>query len=274
MSEIGNIYKQIDTNRGILYAWFDMMNTRVDIMLCNKDESTLKDVAATIHDRLYQLEKIANYFDSSSELSCVNKAAFRTPIIVSDDLFKIIDQCVSYNALTLGYFDVTICSENHAVDTVKTINLLPDNLAISFDKESTKINLSGYLKGYALEAIRDILSDSGIDDALVNVGNSSVLALGNHPHGKGWKVGFDYPTSSIKDIELYDECLTTSGNNTIERKHIISPFTHEYIEGVKAISVKTKKATDGEALSTALFAASPSQRKEILGNFEATVIDL
>lgn len=46
------------------------------------------------------------------------------------------------------------------------------------------------------------------------MGNSSILALGNHPVGSGWK---------INDILLHNECLTTSGNDSPSRRHIVSP---------------------------------------------------
>lgn len=52
------------------------------------------------------------------------------------------------------------------------------------------INLSGFLKGYALEKIRELLQQYEIENALVNMGNSSVLALGHHPLADGWKVNF------------------------------------------------------------------------------------
>ncbi|NDV67413.1 FAD:protein FMN transferase [Dysgonomonas sp. 25] len=256
----------------MLYAWFSLMNTRIDIILCDREENELKQIAETIYDRLHQLEKTANYFDPSSELSLVNNTAYQHPVAISDELFGLVSQCISYNNLTAGYFDVTFASENHAADTIKHITLSEQNRTISFRKEGIKINLSGYLKGYAIEATRDILYNHNMANALINIGNSSVLGLGNHPHGVGWEVGFD-SSHSAKSVKLENECLTTSGNNTTERKHIVSPYSHQYVEGAKTISVKTKKATDGEALSTGLFAAPDSYQEEILKNFEATVIN-
>ena len=94
------------------------------------------------------------------------------------------------------------------------------------------------------------------------MGNSSVLALGDQPHGKGWKIDFQH--GSVHTIVLHDECLTTSGNNTNERKHIISPFTHSYVEGKREIAVVTESGALGEALSTGLFVANVAQRMSIL----------
>lgn len=87
------------------------------------------------------------------------------------------------------------------------------------------------------------------------MGNSSILALGNHPVGSGWK---------INDILLHNECLTTSGNDSPSRRHIVSPQNGKLVEGVKQIAVVTTNGSIGEILSTSLFAADSEQRKALL----------
>lgn len=42
------------------------------------------------------------------------------------------------------------------------------------------------------------------------MGNSSVLALGNHPVGTGWKVSFDDQASTTKTIKLNPYSLITN----------------------------------------------------------------
>ena len=90
------------------------------------------------------------------------------------------------------------------------------------------------------------------------MGNSSVLALGNHPVGSGWKVN---------NILLHDECLTTSGNDSPERRHIVSPRNGKLVEGVQQIAVVTSNGAIGEILSTAL-SADGEQRKALMGIYE------
>lgn len=275
MRPIQSIYKQQDTARSILYAWFTSMNTRVDIVLCNRSEAELKAISNLIYDKLNELEKAANYFDESSELSVINRRASQEPVKAQSHLFAMIWQCVDYNKLTSGCFDVTVKSDNYSGETISSVILDIDKSTVFFQQEGTKIDLSGYLKGYALEEIRRVLEDFHISDALINLGNSSVLALGNHPNGNGWKLGMEFPTAKTdEDIVLKNQCLTTSGNDKTGRKHIISPHTGTFAEGVRGVSVVTDRATDGEVLSTALFIASPEQREEILQHFGAKVYDL
>ena len=263
---------------GLLYAWFLSMHTRVDIILCcQKSENELMLVVNSIYDTLRQLERIANYYDPSSELS---QRASTAPVMISQSLYRMISLCTEYHKKTLGCFDVTIHSDNYNQDTIHSIHLYPEAQSVFFQQAGTTINLSGFLKGYALDKIREILKVHIIANALINMGNSSVLALGNHPVGTGWKVSFDDQASTTKNhktqsILLNNECLTTSGNNSDDRKHIISPSSGKPLEGVRQVTVVTDDGTTGEILSTSLFVANQKQRELIMSEFlPKRVIDL
>ena len=110
------------------------------------------------------------------------------------------------------------------------------------------------------------------------MGNSSVLALGNHPAGAGWKVNFGNQSETKKtgepqSILLYNECLTTSGNELDGRRHIISPQNGNFVEGIRQIAVVTKNGAVGEILSTALFAADPEQRETLLASLRPLLVN-
>lgn len=129
----------------------------------------------------------------------------------------------------------------------------------------TRLNLSGILKGFALDSIRRILKNYGIHNALINMGNSSVLAVGKSESASGWNVQLQ--NRSGGNILLSDECLTTSGNETSERRHILNPLTGQIVEGRRSVSVITAGGAEGEALSTALFLANKEQKKTLIEKF-------
>ncbi|MCD8166241.1 MAG: FAD:protein FMN transferase [Bacteroides sp.] len=215
------------------------------------------------------LEQMANYYDTGSELYKLNQLASKQPVALSQELYSLIESALRYREETCGCFDISVQSRNYNKDTWQGINLLPELTSVSFQQPGIQVDLSGFLKGYALEKIRNLLSEYTIKDALINLGNSSVLAVGSHPYGEGWKVGFDNnPTfASRPEILLQDECLTTSGNNTSGRKHIISPLTGQPVEGVKYVAVVTPGGVEGEVLSTGLFVATSAQRSKIMKSF-------
>jgi thiamine biosynthesis lipoprotein len=237
-------------NKGLLYAWFTAMHTRVDILLYGKPEEELRNIIAVISGTLRRLEMTANFFNSSSELSKLNQAAHIKPVKVSVELFQMISLCKTYHEKTGGCFDVAIRSDHYNTGTFQSLVLDEIHSTIYFAKPGLRIDLSGFLKGYALDKIKEILQNHLIDNALVNIGNSSVMAIGNHPNGEGWKVSV---ASTGKEYLLKNECLTTSGNDTPERKHIINPQTGKCIEGQGTVSVITAGGAEGEALATAKF---------------------
>lgn len=252
-----------------MYSWFMAMNTRVDIVICDKDEQEAKRISDLVYDKIIYYEKIGSFFDTDSELSYLNREGSNALVVVSEDLFGMIAQALSFYEPTLGYFDVTIHSEPHNKNTNLSVELIEKDSTVFFEQQGTKIDLSGFIKGYTLDQVKAVLDMCGVNDALVNMGNSSIMALGNHPYGQGWKLAVDSILSG-EGIVLYNQCLTTSGNNNTERKHIINPFSNEYVEGEKQISVVTETAAEGEALSTALFSVSGENIKgEILKNFKA-----
>lgn len=260
---IPHLYKPSHNSGGLLYAWFSSMHTRVDIILCSQQsEEELMSVIHRIYDTLRRLEKTANYYDPSSELSFVNRAASISPVVLSEELYSMIDFCLKYNGKTLGCFDVTVHSENYNQSTIHSVHLSAKDRSVSFRQPGVTVNLSGFLKGYALDTVKDILKESMIQDALINMGNSSVLALGNHPMGVGWK---------INGLLLHNECLTTSGNDSPEHRHIVSPPNGKLVEGVKQISVVTTDGSIGEILSTSLFAAGSEQREALLAIFSSVL---
>lgn len=260
-----HLYKPSPTGEGLFYGWFAAMHTRVDVALygCRSKEEWM-NITEEIHREVIRLESIGNYFDEHSELSFVNRNAALRPVVLSDELYEMMAICKEYHTRTLGCFDATISSINHTPDTMNEVHLKADNHTVAYGRPGIVINLSGFLKGYALDKIKGILSANGVTDALVNMGNSSILAMGNHPNGEGWKV--------TNDCTLYNQCLTTSGNDTDERRHILSPHTGRWVTGKGKVLVVTEKGYVGEIFSTALFAATEEQRICLMRSADSPIL--
>lgn len=261
-----HLYRTSSTGESIFYSWFSAMHTRIDLIFHgHHSEEKLLTASQAIRQEIHRIEQIGNCFDESSELAYVNRTAYSQNVPLSEELYNILTNCKTYHIRTLGFFDVTIHSEKHTPQTIEHVKLFSSQRVIRYTLPGIHINLSGFLKGYALDCIRPILSQYNIHHALVNLGNSSILAIGNHPAGKGWKLD--------RGITLYDQCLTTSGNDKENRQHIKSPFTGEFIHGVRQINVITSDGTSGEVFSTALFAASSAlQREELIQSMQPQLI--
>jgi len=177
-------------------------------------------------------------------------SADAVPVPVSPALFALLARCLRANRDTGGLFDITVNSPDFRPGLINRVKLsTEDACSLHFtpfpEREehgggaSIILDLSGILKGYALERLRALLPTFGIRDALINLGNSSILSLGKNPS--------DIPAGY---------CLTTSGNATTDRRHIRNPLTGEFIIGKHTVSVTTANAIDGEIQSTVSFIQS------------------
>ena len=188
------LYKSSPSGEGLFYAWFSAMHTRVDVaMYGDRPEDEWVAIGEGIEATIRQLESIGNCYDVHSELALANRQAAIQPVALSNDLYDMLAICKRYHAETMGCFDVTVLSENHDAETMNHVQLSEDAHTLYYNRPGISINLSGFIKGYALEKIKQLLHEHGVANALVNLGNSSILAMGNHPNG--WKGAEKYPLS-------------------------------------------------------------------------------
>lgn len=262
-----HIYKK-NNGTSILYAWWNAMHTRIDVVFVgDKTEEEWLSTVSAIFQLIKKIEQIGNFFDPNSELSLMNSSASRAPFLLSDELYEMLTLSKKYALYTDGAFDISIRSLNHASQTLSNVYLEGKTHSAHFRKEGIKLDLCGIIKGYALDKIQEILKENEINDCLINLGNSSVLAFGSQPGKEGWEIGFSNKDFS-SNIVLKDECLSMSGNIATGHAHIINPKTGVFISNKKQIAVVTKVPSLGDALSTALYATDEKTQKMLLNDLE------
>jgi thiamine biosynthesis lipoprotein len=266
-----SIFKQINQTQTIFYAWFNAMHTRIDIALCNLSEEKSKNLLDEIVPEVSRIEKMTNRFDNESELSKLNLIAAIEPVYTTPELVNILHRCKEYNELTLGAFDITINSGNYKYGCINHLKIDTVANTIFYNHPDLQIDLNGFIKGYTLDNVRNIIKKNDCYNALINFGNSSVCGIGNHPGGEGWKINL--PNSANDFVILKDECLTTSGN-TSKYQHIKNPETGEYCNSNETISVITENATSGEVLSTALCVSETKLHKMLCEKLQGRSLNL
>jgi thiamine biosynthesis lipoprotein len=264
--------KQITAdNNQLVYAWFSAMFTRVDIVMYDcATRNDLIEIVEKIETKINQYESIGNRFDASSELSIVNQRAYHSEVPISDELFKLLTECLDYNQKSLGYFNITVNSENGLRNGSEAIELNKQQQTIRLLHPEVRLDLSGFIKGYALRSVIELLNAEQVANALVNIGNSSVYAKGNHPYGTGWKITIPGTDS---ECVLHDDCLTTSGNSLDSRWPITNPKTGDWSASKLPVSVITTDAAIGEVVATACYLADGADLSLILKQFDAEIID-
>ena len=256
-------YSNYYTTSGLFHGAFpSIMGTQFDLLMLGRDPKLLDELWSAIESELIRLDKMLNRFDPASEVSLVNRTAFLHPVEVTDELWTILQDCKQCFEWTEGLFDITVDDFN----LVK----LDDNHGVSFLEEKIQLDFGGYGKGYALGRIQPMLREKGIQQALVNFGNSSILAVGTHPYGDYWPVGLDNPYTHQRmvDLQLKDTVLSTSGNMPSHPKHIIDPSTGAFVDERKMVSVVAENPVVTEVLTTAFMIADEAQRQRIATRFK------
>lgn len=219
-----------------------------------------------------------------SEIYAVNDSK-GSPVKVSPETLSVLTETLGAAADLGGYFALTSYAASLAWGFGAEANRIPENeelvkllpliddsrIVIDTDEgtvtlpEGFSIGLGACAKGYAANAARGILAENGVGSALIDLGSSTVLAVGRKPDGSRWRIALRDPLDAsgyAGVIEAEDAAVSTSG--IYERfftgpdgkkyGHIIDPATASPAEnGLLSVSVISKDALYGDILSTALF---------------------
>ncbi|MFN8205791.1 MAG: FAD:protein FMN transferase [Bacteroidales bacterium] len=271
------------------------MGTRCDLLIPGKSQDVGDHISLLIQREVDRLENLLSRYRKGAEINRLNETASLKPVPVSAELFILLQKCVRWNEMTNGYFDISLGTlheawkNNPAMDAFLTgaliekkenqkILLNTSDNSVFFSSQEISLDMGAVGKGIALENIRRILQRESILNALVNFGNSSVLAHGNHPYGETWAVGIQHmenPGQMEHVFYLKDQSLSTSGissKNSLSRDkilgHIINPHTGLPLTTCATMSVVSSDPVEAEVLSTALLCAPDFEREQILKNFK------
>ncbi|WP_310831843.1 FAD:protein FMN transferase [Paenibacillus pedocola] len=235
------------------------------------------------------LERMDTEFSRTKEdgeLYAVNQAAGKEAVTVSDETLDVVKQSLKYAEEMDGLFDPTIgplvdlwaigeggehVPDQADIDAAKSLTNYKDVIideaakTIKLAKEGMVLDMGGIGKGYAADRIAEYLKEQGLDSAMINLGGSSIIALGNKPNGSPWNIGLQDPDQSrgtqLGTIKISDEVIDASGvyerffmQDGVRYHHILDPRTgFPSQNGLKSITIMSPNATDADALSTGVF---------------------
>lgn len=208
--------------------------------------------------RLRELEGLASATIPTSDVARLNDAAGNGEWVrLSPEIFHLLEVSQEYSERSQGAWDVTagpliklwgIGTDAARVPTdaeVQAARALVGYRRLQLDAatssarlldEGMSIDLGGIAKGLAVDEVRKIYEEQGIEDGLINLGASSMYALGQNERGGEWRVGVRHPRgaadSVLAVVSLSGEALSTSGDyeryieqDGVRYHHIIDPRT-------------------------------------------------
>jgi len=255
----------------------------------DKKQQTKTDAAIdAAFAQLHQVDWLLSNWDKDSELMKMNLAAAmpgrnRPVVHVGDTLFERVLVSLKMAELTDGWFDPTVGPLVRAYGFLprerkqpwslaqirehvgwQKVKLDAANKTVQFGAPGMEIDMGGIAKGYAAALAAKALREHGVTAGFVNIGESSMVAIGSPAPGKSWMVEIYDPrdrTKTVAWIRLNDgEALATSGTyektkgeGKHRKSHLINPKTGESLGGLRSVTVVMKDAEAADAFTKPFF---------------------
>lgn len=238
-----------------------------------------------IFARIHQIHSEFSIRTENSDLYRINHAKPNEKIIVSEDVFAVLETAQQISELTDGAFDISIApvvslwkitsDSPHIASDSELSELLPlvdfknillnrEEKSIQLLKNGMKIDLGGIAKGFAADEIVKICKKHKIRRAVIDLGGN-VYVFGKKRKGELWNVGVknpEFPDSApLLKITLPHNSVVTSGiyeryfeENETRYHHILSPQTGRPVENeLSSVSVICTNSMLADALTTSFF---------------------
>ncbi|MCJ8013282.1 FAD:protein FMN transferase [Paenibacillus sp. KQZ6P-2] len=248
------------------------------------------------HAKPQQLEEIKQMLETinnelsrtleGSEVYRINQAAGKEAVQVSQDTFDVLQKALDYAVQTGGLYDPTIgplvslwnignegahvpskaeLDKAKGLIGYKDVIMNPKECTIKLARPSMALDLGGIGKGYAADRVAAYLKTQQVDSAMINLGGSSIIAMGSKPGGQSWNIGLQDPDqsrgTSLGNVQIINKTIDSSGvyerffvENGVRYHHILDPRTgYPSQSGLKSVTIISDSATDADALSTAVF---------------------
>lgn len=256
------------------------------------------DVMALIEARLDTITRQMSHWDAGSLLSRFNHAPAGTVFTLPHDFAEVMTAGLEIAEASSGAFDPAIGrltdlwglgskpAKGHPCADV-VAGALHDCgwQRLRYDAVNRTLmqpggawlDLSGIAKGYAVDAISDLLGGLGMAHALVEIGGEC-SGRGMRPDGDPWWVDIENPpacTQSPLRVAMHQLSIATSGDY-LHGAHTLDPRSGmPVIHGTTAVSVLHRSCMVADAWATALgvLALEEAQDKARLHGLAARIVD-
>ncbi len=154
--------------------------------------------------------QLLSRFDPASETYRVNRLGHPGPVLVDVEPRNCCKPARDAADATRGYFDDGREPASVAgTSAAGRVDRPGDPTRSVLGVPGVFLDFGGCGKGYALDRAAAVLRAAAIDHALLHGGTSSVLAIGDGPDGRPWRVGVGDPSAAAGDGESM-ECVSLS----------------------------------------------------------------
>lgn len=261
------------------------------------------EILAEAEEKIHEFEKKWSVTDEESEIFKANHSGGKK-VTVSEDTAEILDFSLNMSELTGGVLDCTMypvlaewgftTGEYRIPKTAEITELLGKTgyEKISLEEkdltvpEGMQVDLGAVGKGFAGDAVIEILKENGVESAILDLGGN-IQTIGSKPDGKDWRLGLRDPSGegTFAVLEISDAAVVTSGGyeryfvgDDGERYwHILDPETGcPARSGLVSVTIIGSEGKLCDALSTSIFVMGAEKATEYWrknGGFEMVLAD-
>lgn len=246
------------------------------------DETAAAQAITAAVEEVYRLDALFSPTDTRSEIYALNHASGDW-VSLSPDTLALLARAQEISEQTAGALDVTtyvatkawgFTGDAHQVPNAQTLAQLAasiDYTGLDLDKEHARarlkqdqqLDVGAVAKGYLGEVLAQQLQEAGITSALLDLGQSSIQAVGAKANGAPWRIAIQDPQGEdyLGVLQLEDLAMGTSGGyqrffeqDGVRYWHILDPKTAAPARnGLASVTVVAPSGFLSDSLSTALF---------------------
>jgi thiamine biosynthesis lipoprotein len=225
-------------------AYFFTMDSFAESTVITREANLGREANETIKEICAEIEGRISHRLATSEIYRLNS---RENFELSEETVRLLELAGYMSKHTNGAFNPNLgeiinlwgFSDHQIENARRTLPEVADFFpALERAQNHTgAFDLGAIGKGHAIDAVSSYLAETGIPNALVSVGGSSVLAMGRNQAGNLWAVGIKDPIDPDPErpsgfISATDKVISVSGGyhryiniNGIDYVHIIDPAT-------------------------------------------------
>ena len=235
------------------------MGTAFGLRIVASDAALADELARDAFAELERLERELSRFLPDSDVSRINRLPAGRTLRIGVGAYECLRMAAEVGAQTGGAFDVT--AQPGRPVTPGALEVHPDKNAVTVRAEGVRVDLGGIGKGYAVDAVVEMLLRWDVEAALVQGGESTVRAIGRAPDGGAWRAALRNPQADgepLGTVALGARSLSGSGA-ALHGAHIIDPRTGRPAAFRSAAWAMAECAARADALSTAFMVMEDAQ---------------
>ena len=279
------------------------LDTIIRFTLYDEDEELCKDTIEKCKDEITRLENLLSISKESSDIYKLNNSKERT-ISVSEETASLINDACFISKSCSGAFDISVKplltlwgfdTKEYRVpsdsEIEKTLPLVSfENIVVDGENvtkpENVSIDLGGIAKGYVADRVSEIIKNSDVNCALINLGGMITTVGKSSSSDKDyWHIGIQHPSengSYFFTFDVNETSVSTTGayqryfeEDSKIYHHIIDPKTGKPAQSdVSSLTVVGESGVVCDALSTAFYVMGVDKTTDYINeNFKSELKD-